>query len=141
MSGPDTTADTTAEITALTGAFFAAFDSREGRVPPLEMLRELFVPGGLLVVTAPAYACWGVEEFVESRRAVLLPGGRVTEFAEWETGGRTELFGGIASRFAEYAKSGRLDGDPFTGGGAIAFQYVRTPEGWRITSAVWHDHA
>lgn len=52
---------------------------------------------------------------------------------------RTEIEGGIASRFGTYSKSGILDGAPFEGGGTKAIQFVRTPEGWRIAAFSWYD--
>ena len=72
---------------------------------------------------------------------VVSADGRLVEFSEWETSERTEITGGIASRFGEYRKSGILDGVPFEGGGTKTIQFVRPPDGWRIAAFAWHDEA
>lgn len=53
--------------------------------------------------------------------------------------GRTEVFGDIAQHFGSYAKAGVQDGTPFTGRGMNTLQFVRTPDGWRISAAAWDD--
>jgi hypothetical protein len=40
-----------------------------------------------------------VEGFI-APRAALLTGGRLTDFHEWETEGRTEIAGGLATRWS-----------------------------------------
>ncbi|MFJ5549462.1 DUF4440 domain-containing protein [Streptomyces sp. NPDC093225] len=129
-----------AEIDALTAEFFGAFDNRGGRAAEVARIRELMVPGGVIVVTGPSYRVYGVEEFIEPRER-LLGEGRLVEFSEWETSERTEIAGDIASRFGEYRKSGLLDGEPYEGSGSKTFQFVRTPDGWRIAAFSWYDHA
>ncbi|GAA2751573.1 MULTISPECIES: nuclear transport factor 2 family protein [Kitasatospora] len=126
------------EIDALTAEFFGAFDNRGGKPADLARLRRLMVPGGVIVVTGPNYAAYSVEEFIEPRER-LLNEGRLTEFSEWETAERTDIAGDIACRFGEYRKSGLLDGEPYEGGGSKTFQFVRTPEGWRIAAFSWYD--
>lgn len=96
------------------------------------------IPGGVIVLTGPAFTVYTVEEFVEPRER-LLTEGLLVEFSEWEVSERTEIAGDIASRFGEYRKSGILDGEPFEGGGTKTIQFVRTPEGWRIAAFSWFD--
>ncbi|WP_069885335.1 DUF4440 domain-containing protein [Streptomyces luteocolor] len=127
-----------AEIDALTAEFFGTLDTRGGRAAGLDRLRDLVVPGGVICKTGPDYAAYTVEEFIAPREA-LLSGGRLAEFSEWETAERTDIVGDIASRFGTYGKSGVLDGEPFEGGGSQTFQFVRTPQGWRITAYSWYD--
>lgn len=129
-----------AEIDAVTAEFFGAFDNRGGKTPDVDRIRRLVLPGGGIVVTGPQFAVHTVEEFIEPRRRLLTDGGLV-EFWEWETAERTQIAGGIASRFCEYHKSGIRDGEAFEGGGNKTFQFVRTAEGWRIAAFAWHDHA
>ncbi|MER5932078.1 DUF4440 domain-containing protein [Streptomyces sp. NPDC002054] len=126
------------EIDALTAEFFGAFDNRGGKPADLARIRRLVIPGGVIVKTGPEFTVYTVDEFIEPRRQ-LLGGGRLVEFAEWETSERTEIAGDIASRFGEYRKSGILDGEPFEGGGTKTVQFVRTPEGWRIAAFSWSD--
>ncbi|MEV4616151.1 DUF4440 domain-containing protein [Kitasatospora sp. NPDC049258] len=126
------------EIDALTAEFFGAFDNRGGKAADVARLRRLIIPGGVIVNTGAAFTVYTVDEFVEPREK-LLADGRLTEFSEWETSERTDLTGDIASRFGEYRKSGILDGEPFEGGGTKTIQFVRTPEGWRISAFAWYD--
>ncbi|MEV0318063.1 DUF4440 domain-containing protein [Streptomyces sp. NPDC050658] len=128
------------EIDTLTAEFFGAFDNRGGRAADVARLRRLMLPGAVIVVTGPDFRAYTVEEFIEPRER-LLKDGRLVEFSEWETSERTEIEGDIASRFGTYAKSGVLDGAAFEGGGSKTFQFVRTPEGWRIAAFSWHDKA
>ncbi|RKE22370.1 DUF4440 domain-containing protein [Streptomyces sp. TLI_171] len=127
-----------AELDRLTAEFFGAFDNRNGRPADLARLRRLMLPEGVIVVTAPTYAVYGVEDFIAPRE-LLLSDGRLTEFHEWETTARTEIAGGVASRIGEYRKSGLLDGEPYEGTGTKTFQFVHTPTGWRIAAFSWHD--
>ncbi|MFJ5306540.1 DUF4440 domain-containing protein [Streptomyces sp. NPDC088350] len=125
-------------IDAVTAEFFGAFDNRGGKAADVDRIRRLVLPGGVIVKTGPEFTVYTVEEFIEPRR-LLLTDGRLVEFSEWETSERTEIVGDIASRFGEYRKSGILDGEPFEGGGTKTIQFVRTPEGWRISALAWWD--
>ncbi|WP_404952814.1 DUF4440 domain-containing protein [Streptomyces sp. 147326] len=127
-----------AEIDMVTAEFFGAFDNRGGKAADVGRIRRLMLPGGVIVKTGPDLTSYTVDEFIEPRR-LLLSGGRLAEFSEWETSERTEIAGDIASRFGEYRKSGILDGEPFEGGGTKTIQFVRTPEGWRIAAFAWFD--
>ncbi|MGW6919598.1 DUF4440 domain-containing protein [Kitasatospora sp. NPDC054939] len=127
-----------ADIDALTAEFFGAFDNRDGRTADVARLRRLLLPGGVIVKTGPQFTAYTVEEFIEPREH-LLAGGRLVDFTEWETSERTEIAGDIASRVGEYRKSGVLDGEPFEGGGTKTIQFVRTPDGWRISAFAWYD--
>lgn len=126
------------EIDELTAAFYGAFDNRAGGVADVDRIRRLVLPGGVIVKTGPELEVYTVDGFVEPRRR-LLGEGRLTAFAEWETSERTEIEGDIASRFGTYRKAGVLDGEPFEGEGAKTFQFVRTPDGWRIAAFSWYD--
>ncbi len=129
-----------AEIDALTAEFFGAFDNRGGRAADVDRIRRLMLPGGVIVNTGPPFTAYTVEEFVAPRRELLLSG-RLVEFSEWETSERTEISGGLASRIGGYRKSGLLDGSVYEGVGVKTFQFVLTPEGWRIAAFSWYDLA
>lgn len=126
------------EIDTVTAEFFGAFDNRGGKTADVARIRRLVVPGGVIVMTGPEFTVYTVDEFVEPRLRILT-GGRLVEFSEWETSERTQIEGDIASRFGTYRKSGILDGEPFEGGGTKTIQFVRTPEGWRISAFAWYD--
>lgn len=127
------------EIAEVVGAFFAAFASGPDVAARLERLRELFLPGAVVVRTCGAEPLlYDVDGFI-APRAALLTGGSLTDFREWEVDGRTDLFGDVASRVCTYAKSGVQDGVPFNGRGFKVLQLVRSSAGWRISAAAWED--
>ncbi|MEU4169280.1 nuclear transport factor 2 family protein [Streptomyces sp. NPDC026665] len=128
------------EIDAVTAEFFGAFDNRDGKAADVARISRLVLPGGVIVKTGPEFTVYTVDEFIEPRRK-LLSDGRLVEFSEWETSERTDIAGDIASRFSDYRKSGIMDGRPFEGGGTKTLQFVRTPQGWRITAVAWHDQS
>ncbi|MFJ9523522.1 nuclear transport factor 2 family protein [Kitasatospora sp. NPDC101801] len=126
------------EIDKVTAEFFGSFDNRDGKTADVGRIRRLMLPGGVIVKTGGELTAYTVEEFIEPRER-LLADGRLTEFSEWETSERTDIVGDIACRFGDYRKAGVLDGEPFEGSGTKTIQFVRTPEGWRITAFSWYD--
>lgn len=128
-------------IAGIVGAFFAAFRSGPDCTDRLDALRALFLPEAVIVRAGPGEpAVYDIDGFVAPRQA-LLTGGTLLEFREWEESGHTEIFGGVAHHFCRYAKSGVLDGAPFTGRGKKTLQFVRTGAGWRISAVAWDDEA
>lgn len=126
-------------IAEVVAAFFAAFRSGPDAAARVERLREVLLPGAVVVRTCGTEPLlYDVDAFL-APRAELLASGRLRDFREWETSGRTEVFGDVASHTCTYAKSGVQEGEPFTGSGAKVLQLVRTGEGWRITAAAWDD--
>ena len=49
------------------------------------------------------------------------------------------MFGNIAQRLSLYHKSGVSSGVAFHQRGIKTFQFVRTPQGWRIGAVAWDD--
>lgn len=128
-------------IDDLVAEFFAAFDNRAGRTMDAARLRSLFLPGAIVVKrTGDTIEEMSVDAFI-TPRADLLASGRLTDFHEWETGARTQVTGGAASRVSRYSKEGMLDGAPYAGSGVKHTSFVRTATGWRIASLVWEDDA
>lgn len=133
------THETKAELDRLMGVFMAAFTNTDGRRPDLEVIREVFVPQGTIVSNVgeqPVF--YDLDAFIEPRQR-LLTDGTLTEFSEWEITERTEIFGSVAHRSSEYRKSGAMKGERFEGGGRKTTQFVRTPDGWRMSSMAWDD--
>ena len=111
--------------------FFGAFATGAGLAERMQRLRELFLPGAVIVRTCGAEPLlYDVDGFIEPRQR-LLASGELGEFREWEVDGRTDLFGDIAQRFCAYAKTG--------GEGMKSVQLVRTGAGWRISGVIWDD--
>jgi hypothetical protein len=126
-------------LQAIIDAFFEAVSFEEGSAPAYDRIRELVVPGGLLIRNsgaAPEIAT--VDEFIAPRQA-LVDSGELTSFAEFETHAITEVFGQVAHRLSSYGKRGVSGGEPFEGAGVISTQFVLTPDGWRISSMAWDD--
>ncbi len=126
-------------IGRLIARFFAAVSFDQSGRPDYEALHDLFVEEGLLfkcVGEAPEVT--SVDEFIRPRRA-LVEAGTLTAFREAELDETTEVFGRVAHRFSSYTKDGVTDGAPFAGRGAISTQFVRTPNGWRISAMAWDD--
>ena len=127
------------EIRDVFAGFLAAVTFEEGTRPEYERIRSLFIPGGLLIRNsgdAPEVA--GVDEFIAPRQATV-DAGELTDFEETELTGETEIFGNVAHRLSGYAKRGTRNGAAFAARGVISTQFVRTPDGWRISAMAWDD--
>jgi hypothetical protein len=49
----------------------------------------------------------------------------------------TEIFGNVAHRFSTYEKRGTLDGVASEAAGMISTEFIRRPDGWKITVMAW----
>lgn len=128
-----------AAIAGIVRTFFDAFTSGTACAARLDALRQVFLPEAVIIRTCGGEpAVYGVDSFIAPRRE-LLSNGTLTDFREWETSGRTDVFGDIAVHFCSYAKTGVQNGTPFTGRGMKTLQFVRTSAGWRISAAAWDD--
>ena len=126
-------------IDEITGRFFAAFANAGGYAANIDDLYRVLIPEAVIVSNSGAMPLiYGVEGFVEPRRA-LLANGSLVDFREWETSERTDIFGNIAQRAGTYAKSWTADGRAFEQTGAKTLQFIRTPDGWRISAFAWDD--
>jgi hypothetical protein len=128
-----------AAIDTLVARLYAAFRTRDGALPPVDTLREVFLPDALIVkAVGPVPEVFDVTRFIETRRAILT-GGALVDFDEWELDARTRRTGHVAHRWSLYRKVGRHDGVAFDLRGVKSLQCVPTPDGWRIASLLWDD--
>ncbi len=128
-----------AEIDRLMRAFLGAFTNTDGDRPNLAAIREVFLPQGMIINNSgPQPVVYGLDAFIAPRERMLTDG-TLTDFSEWEVHERTEIYGSVAHRFSEYAKSGFRDGRWFEGAGRKTTQFVLTPAGWRMSSMAWDD--
>jgi hypothetical protein len=111
--------------------FLAAVSFEPGGRPDYERIRTLFVETGRLNGET-------LDEFI-APRAAAVERGELTEFSETEEAAIDEAFGNVAHRTSTYAKRGVRDGAAFSALGLISTQFVRTPDGWRMTSMIWDD--
>ncbi|MFE9403567.1 DUF4440 domain-containing protein [Streptomyces sp. NPDC006530] len=131
--------DAKAEIDKLMRAFLGAFTNTGGGRPNLDVVREVFVPQGMIINNSgDEPVVYDLDAFITPREKILTDG-TLTEFSEWEVHERTEVYGSVAHRFSEYAKSGIRDGRRFEGVGRKTTQFIRTPAGWRMSSMAWDD--
>ncbi|UYM24914.1 DUF4440 domain-containing protein [Streptomyces albus] len=88
-----------AELDALMGSFMDAFTNTGGRPPRLHAVREVFIPQGMIIMNLPeGPVVYDLDTFLAPRQAMLTDG-TLTEFSEWETAERTEIFGSVAHRY------------------------------------------
>ncbi|WP_432172725.1 GNAT family N-acetyltransferase [Streptomyces sp. Tue6028] len=128
-----------AELDRLMGVFIGAFTNTGDRHPDLDVIRDVFIPQGRIIANVgDEPVIYDLDAFIEPRQKMLTDG-TLTEFSEWETSERTEIFGSIAHRFSEYRKSGYRHGKRFEGGGCKTTQFLRTRSGWKISSLAWDD--
>ena len=127
------------EIDALATRMYAAFCNRDGSVPNLDNLREVFLSGCTICKAIPGQEqVQSLDEFIDQRRP-LLTQGRIVDFSERETDARTWIAGNIAGRESLYEKSGVLDGIAFHTRGAKQMQFVRLDGRWWIGALAWDD--
>jgi hypothetical protein len=126
-------------IDAVVDAFFAAFTSAPDCAARMDVLRELFLPGAVIVKACGSTpVVYDVEGFLAPRLA-LLRGSTLTGFREGRVRGRTEVFGDIAQHVCSYEKQWTQDGRGAAGRGMKIFHFVRLPSGWRISAVAWDD--
>jgi hypothetical protein len=134
MSGSDAAA-----IADLMSRFLRTVSFEQGEQPSYRNLTDLFIPAALLIRNSGASPeISTIDAFVRDRQAAF-DAGELTAFDESELSARTEMFGNIAHRFSPYAKRGMTNRGPIDVRGVISTQFVRTPDGWRISSMAWDD--
>jgi hypothetical protein len=127
------------EIRRLIGEFFRAVSFEGGRRPPYDVLHDLFIVDGKIIRNSGAVPeISTVAQFIEPRLA-MVDAGELTSFYEGELADVTEIFGNVAHRFSTYEKRGTTSGEPLAAKGVISTQFVRTPNGWKISSMAWDD--
>jgi hypothetical protein len=131
--------DTTAELKALTDDFFRAVSFESGQRPAYARIRDLFIDDGKLIRnTSELPEISSADDFIASRQS-MFDSGALTSFQEVETAETTEVFGNVAHRFSTYEKRGTMNGEAIEGAGLISTQFIRTPDGWKMSSMAWDD--
>jgi hypothetical protein len=132
-------ADDQRAIDDLVRAFFGLFSNRDGLAPNLRAIFDLCIPEAVIAkCLPPAPEVMSLQSFIAPRQE-LLTNGTLTDFEEVETSSRTSIFGNVAQRACTYVKSGMLDGVPFRTRGVKVFQFIKGPQGWRISAVSWDD--
>jgi hypothetical protein len=135
----ETAEDTLAVLSGLIEDFFRAVSFRTGERPRYDKIHDLFVEGGRLIKnSAVSPEISTVDEFIVPRQK-MVDSRELTSFEEAESAEITEIFGNIAHRFSTYNKRGVANEAAFGGKGIISTQFVRTPDGWKMSSMAWDD--
>ncbi len=128
-----------AAIDQLTKRFYSLFTNRDGTVPNVAAIHDLFIPEGVIVKTCgETPVVYDLAGFVEPRARILCDG-TLTDFEEAEVQERTVIAGSIAQRVSLYHKSGVLNGEPFEARGIKTLQFIRADGAWKIVAVSWDD--
>jgi hypothetical protein len=126
-------------IDQLTALFFGIFTNSNQRQPGWNSIHTICLAEILIIkkmgLTEEIY---DLHTFIAPRKKILSDG-TLTEFEEKETSEETNVTGNIAQRSSTYHKSGYLNGNYFEGTGHKFFQFIKTVDGWKISSVVWED--
>ncbi len=126
-------------IDGLTSTFFGLFSNKEGNKVDLSAIYQLFIPEGLIIKNVSSEPeIYNLHQFIEPREKMLKEG-ILVDFKEEELSEKTEIFGNIAHRFCLYHKSGVMSGVSFEARGMKTIQFVKTPNGWKMSSLAWDD--
>lgn len=128
-----------AAIDRLTKRFYALFSNRDGAVPNVAGIYDLFIENGVIVKTCGEVPdVYDLAGFIEPRER-LLRNGELMDFQEEEVEERTLIMGYVAQRFSLYRKSGALRGERFEGRGIKTMQFVRVSGQWKMSAVAWDD--
>ena len=135
----DTHAADKIEINNLTKQFFNLFDNTDHKIPDWASVQKICIPEIIIIKkTGLNEIVYNLANFIEPRKEILSDG-TLTNFQEQELHEETLVIGHIAHRRSRYQKSGNLSGRSFTETGTKLFQFIKTNDGWRISSLVWED--
>ena len=126
-------------IDQLTKSFFRLFTNTENQKPDWKLIYELCIKEAVIIKKSlQSIEVYNLQSFIEPRKKILS-NGTLTEFEENETEDETNIIGNIAQRWSKYQKSGYLNGVHFQEYGNKLFQFIKTENGWKISSLVWED--
>jgi hypothetical protein len=126
-------------IDQLTALFFNIFTNSNQRQPDWNGIHTICLAKTLIIKkTGLTEEIYNLHSFIAPRKKILSDG-TLTGFEEKETSEETNITGNIAQRSSTYQKSGYLNGKYFEGSGHKFFQFIKTIDGWKISSVVWED--
>ena len=126
-------------IDKLTAELYNAICFEVGGHPPVERLKELFIPTANMIRNDGASPeTMTVDSFIKSFKERILDG-TIKSFYEGELKHITEIFGTIAQRFSTYETKFDLDNpEPFSTG-INSIQYIKIGNSWKISGIVWNN--
>jgi hypothetical protein len=126
-------------IDQLTVKLYNAICFEVGKTPPVERLKEIFIPTANMIRndgTSPEIMT--VDNFIQSYTERITDG-TIKSFYEGELKHITEIFGTIAHRFSTYeTKFDLANPKPFLIG-INSIQFVKIGENWKISGIVWNN--
>ena len=127
------------EIDRVCKIFFKTFCNKNGEKPSIHRLKGLFIKNAVIIKNSGSSPeIYDVAGFIAPRKKILTDG-TLTDFEEYELSERTDIFGTIAQRFSVYQKKGVQNGISFQAKGVKTIQFVKTRNGWKISSLAWDD--
>lgn len=126
-------------IDNLTSELYSAICFEVGSHPPVENLKEIFIPTANMIRndgTSPEIMT--VNNFIKSYTE-RISNGTIKSFYEGELNHITEIFGTIAHRFSTYeTKFDLANPEPFSIG-INSIQFIKIGENWKISGIVWNN--
>lgn len=127
------------EIDRIVNIFFNIFTNTGKRQPDWAIINNICIAESMIIKkTGNEEEVYTLDSFIEPRRKILTDG-TLTNFEEHEINEETTIVGNIAQRFSKYQKSGYLNGAFFKEYGNKLFHFIKTQNGWKITSLIWED--
>jgi len=127
------------EIDKIIKTFFDIFTNKNGKETDWNIINRLCVPETIIIKKEGlSQLVYDVTSFIEPRKKILTDG-TLVDFEEFEIEEKTLIATCIAHRFSRYQKNGKLSGKYFTDYGTKLFQFIKTIDGWKISSVVWED--
>ena len=126
-------------IDALTSELYHAICFDVGDNPPVERLKEIFIPTANMIRNdGDLTEIMTVNDFIKSFTERIADG-TIKSFYEGELNHITEIFGTIAHRFSTYeTKFDLTNPEPFSIG-INSIQYIKIRKNWKISSIVWNN--
>jgi hypothetical protein len=126
-------------IDYLTSELYNAICFDVGGHPPVERLKELFIPTANMIRNdGDSPEIMTVDDFIISYTDKIKDG-TIKSFYESELKHITEIFGKIAHRFSTYeTKIDLTNPEPFNIG-INSIQYIKIRKNWKISSIVWNN--
>lgn len=126
-------------IDQLTKSFFNIFTNSNKQQPNWSLIHTICLPETIIIKkSSNEEEVYNLNTFIEPRKKILSDG-TLTEFEEYEIFEETKIIGNIAQRFSKFQKNGYFNKTHFKEQGNKLFQYVKTNNGWKISSVIWED--
>ena len=127
-------------INVVTSQLMGAISFEEGSQPNISKIKDLFVPGGLLINCNESKAkVLTVDAFIAHFQA-LHQQEQMTGLYEIEVHHKTKVYDHIAHRFSFYEARVSKDTDPFAVG-INTIQLTKMAGDWKISTMAWNDDA